>query len=131
MVENKFINVELEELINFKSKYSGAIYEYLKSFSNSEGFINKNIDIETLRKLTFTENKYKANRDFKNSVLNKVFEDLEKSSLKMIMKEVREKGRGKRLTHINFQTSAQLSIFNYANDPVEEKNNKLTFEEEF
>ena len=115
-VKNNFISLGLGELLNFKSKYTSPVYDYLKSFRSGEGFINKNIDIGFLRELTFTTDKYKMTKDFRKSVLVKIYEDLKNSSLKLSYTEIRKETRGNKLIGVNFKSNSQMSIFDISQE---------------
>ena len=102
-IKERFTAYELLWTLNFKSKYTIRLYEYIKSihFHKDEIYI-KDCPLDALKGVMGAE-KYKAYTDFKKRVLIPAVEDInEYSDDSIVIKEIK---KGRLVTEIRFTIS--------------------------
>lgn len=112
-----FTQYELSNILTVKGKYTIRIYEMMMlEMRSQQAYANKTVEfeltMEELRKQTGTEKSYRQIGQFKDYVLNKAIEEIEKSvGWKIETFNVKE---GKTVVAIHFKIWSQVG-FNYAN----------------
>lgn len=103
--------------LELKTIYSSCIYELLCKWRNKSTF---QIDIEELRFITNTENKYPATKDFKKRVLDSAKKELDESDFTDLTFNYEDIKKGRSITGF------RIHIFHTENDSLTV--NKLTTE---
>ena len=98
-IQNDFIQIELEQLGKFKSKYTYRIYDLVKSRSNGI-YINFAMKINEFRNFLMLENKYKEFKNLRVKVIEPIQKDLEVSDLKATIELKRQ---GMKVVGIHFK----------------------------
>ena len=101
-LEANFTQYLLEQVSDFKSKYSIRLYELLIKYRDIG--VSKKFDIEELRsKLGLENTEYKAMCDFKRDVLDKAVKEINKSDKADIQIKYEQFKEGRKVSHILFK----------------------------
>lgn len=112
-LKKQFLQYDVANLVRFSSKYSLLVYEYLLSRERFERHQNKcyRVSIEELRRLTATEKKYKAIKDFDAYVLIPATDEINNAGVEYLVRYEKVKaGRGGRVVAIDFYLRTRTSF---------------------
>lgn len=118
-----FLQYDVACLKNFSSKYGLILYEYLLSRERQERQSEHkySISIENLRRLTATENKFKAFREMNRKVVIQATEDINSAGVEFLVQAKNNGRRGVKATHVEFtlrkRTSCTEKDFDIVTNP--------------
>jgi hypothetical protein len=106
-LQSQFLMYDVENIIKLQSFYSIRIYELLKQY---EKIGKRSISVQELKEMLGIENKYALYGHFKERVIHKAQEDLEKSTdISFTFKEVKH---GRQVTSLTFYIQSKKKEVN-------------------
>lgn len=100
-LQGRFTSFGLENIRQFRSKYSPRIYEMLKQYEDTQFKI---IKVLKLRKILSLEDKYKKYNDFKKNVLLIPQQEINETDISFTFKEIKE---GRTVDKISFHIKSK------------------------
>lgn len=106
---SRFIKYRIENILQFKNRYSISFYELFKAQEFKKEKIKKLVlDIEYIHEWLDTPKSYKIYNNLKQKVLTPVMEDLQKhTDIYATFKEIKT---GRKVTHIEFSLTQNVSL---------------------
>lgn len=100
-MQGKYLQYPVTNLTGFSSKYGLIIYENLLSRVKQYKTSTHILDIDEIRHITGTKDKYKKTFDFENRVLNTAVDDINHANVEFLVKYKTVK-RGKSIRSVEF-----------------------------
>jgi len=110
-LKKNFLQYNINQIKNFKSKFSLVLYEYLLSYTRQYGTKTVKIDIQTLRRVTGTSKKYKDFKDFELAVIKKAQKEINEDQYLEYIFTYEKVYEGRTVDSINFFLRKRTSLF--------------------
>lgn len=111
-LKQRFLQYDVFNIKNFKTKYGLIVYEYLLSRERQERNSNHSysINVEDFRRLTDTVTKFPKFKDLNRCVIKKSVEDINNAKVEFLVDVVNNGQRGVSASHIEFCIRKRTSI---------------------